>query len=338
MNSRRTVTLKDIAAALGVSTMAVSTALNNRGRLSPEMRKRICETARRMGYTPNAAARSLVTRSSSFVGVLLPFLQNSFFSNIIAGIEKVAEERNFTLLLEHPPFDEGRMEKMLSRLSQHNVDGVILYPDRCMFPVADWFREHRIPVVQVMSSFPEFGDYAVSVDNRQAGAEAAKYLSGLGHQRFGLISHDNEGPELIARREGFERALPASATCFRRNAPISLEGGRSAGRRLLREHPELTAVFSGSDLAALGVVQAALELNRRIPEDLSVLGFDDLDVAAYQLVYPLSTMAQPKERIGELAAEMLFSILGGGNPESRVLQAPLIVRNTTASTGGEERK
>ena len=97
-------------------------------------------------------------------------------------------------------------------------------------------------------------------------------------------------------------------------------------------------MFSGSDLAALGVVQAALALNRRIPEDLSVLGFDDLDVAAYQLVYPLSTMAQPKERVGELAAEMLFSILGGGNPESRVLQAPLIVRNTTASTGGEERK
>ena len=255
MNSRRTVTLKDIAAALGVSTMAVSTALNNRGRLSPEMRKRICETARRMGYTPNAAARSLVTRSSSFVGVLLPFLQNSFFSNIIAGIEKVAEERNFTLL----------MEKMLSRLSQHNVDGVILYPDRCLLPVADWFREHRIPVVQVMTRFPEFGDYAVAVDNRQAGAEAAKYLSEHGHRYFGLISHDDEGPELVARREGFECALPEGAVCFRRKAPISLEGGRSAGRRLLREHPELTAVFSASDLAALGVIQAALELNRRIP-------------------------------------------------------------------------
>ncbi len=338
MNSRRTVTLKDIAAALGVSTMAVSTALNNRGRLSPEMRKRICETARRMGYTPNAAARSLVTRSSSFVGVLLPFLQNSFFSNIIAGIEKVAEERNFTLLLEHPPFDEARMEKMLSRLSQHNVDGVILYPDCCLLPVADWFREHRIPVVQVMTRFPEFGDYAVAVDNRQAGAEAAKYLSGLGHRHFGLISHDDEGSELVARREGFECALPEGAVCFRRKAPISLEGGRSAGRRLLREHPELTAVFSASDLAALGVIQAALELNRRIPEDLSVLGFDDLDVAAYQLVYPLSTMAQPKEQIGELAAEMLFGILGGNEPEPSVLQAPLVVRSTTASTAGEKRK
>lgn len=327
-----TVTLKDIAQELGLSVKAVSTGLNNTGRLSPETRRKIQEAARRMGYTPNVAARSLVTHRSSFIGVLVPYLNSSFFGNIIAGIEEVAGEHDFTLLLDSLDFDENRQQRVLSRLMQRNVDGIILYPQRHQLGLAESLKEIGVPVIQVMNHFPEFGEYAVTVDNLTGGREATEHLIGLGHRKIGFIAHDDESPELVARHHGFDAAMCAhnleTERCFCR-CFMSIEAGREAALELLTGHPGITALFAASDVAALGAIQAALELGRRIPEELAIIGFDDLEIAAKQMVYPLSTMAQPKEQIGQLAAWMMLDLFAGKPVKSQQLNAPLVVRKTT---------
>ena len=327
-----TVTLKDIAGELGLSIKAVSTGLNGTGRLAPETRKKIQETARKMGYAPNAAARSLITHRSSFIGVLMPYLNNSFFSNIIAGIEEVAGERDFTLLLDSLDYGEERKQRAINRLRQRNVDGIILYPQRRDLELAPELKALGLPVVQVMNHLPEFGPYAVTVDNLTGGREAAEHLIELGHRRIGLIAHDEESPELADRHRGFDAAIRThglESTCFSRECFMSIETGKAAALELLAEHPELTAVFAASDVAALGTVQAALALGRKIPEELAVIGFDDLEIAAKQMVYPLTTMAQPKEQIGRIAAQMMLDLFEGKAVNSRMLHVPLVVRKTT---------
>lgn len=327
------VTIKDIAQILGLSAKAVSTGLNNTGRLAPDTRKRIQETAKRMGYTPNVAARALVTHRSSFIGVVMPFLNSSFFSNIIAGIEEVAGNNNFTLLLDGFTFDPERQQRTLSRFAQRDIDGLILYPQREFLPLAPQIRALGVPVVQIMNRFDEFGDYAVTVDNFNAGREAARHLVGLGHSRIGVVSHDAESSELVQRRLGFEsviREYDLDTRMCRVDFPLSEEGGFQAGCELLSLSPAPTAIFGCSDAAALGIIRAALKFGKKIPEELSILGFDDLELAARQLIYPLSTMAQPKELSGKLAAQMLLQLLRHEPVQSQQLDAPLIVRATTA--------
>lgn len=330
------VTIKDIAQVLGLSAKAVSTGLNNTGRLAPETRRRIQDTARRMGYTPNVAARALVTHRSSFIGVVMPFLNSSFFSNIIAGIEEISGKNDFTLLLDGFSFDPERQQQTLSRFAQRGVDGLIFYPQREFLSLAGQIRALGVPVVQIMNRFEDFGEYAVTVDNFNGGREAALHLIGLGHTRIGLVSHDSESPELIQRRLGFESVIAEyelTDQMTRVDSFLSSDGGFQAGCELLNRTHAPTALFACSDAAALGLIRAGLKFGKKIPEELSILGFDDLELAAKQLVYPLSTMAQPKEQIGKLAAEMLLALLKKESVKSQQLSAPLIVRSTTAKPG-----
>ena len=213
------------------------------------------------------------------------------------------------------------------------MDGIILYPQRHQLGLAESLKAIGVPVIQVMNHFVEFGEYAVMVDNLTGGREATEHLIGLGHRKIGFIGHDDESPELVARHRGFDAAMrthrlgtECCCKCF-----MSIESGREAALELLTAHPEVTALFAASDVAALGAIRAALELGRRIPEELAIIGFDDLEIAARQMVYPLSTMAQPKERIGQLAARMMLDLFAGKTVESQSLNAPLVVRKTTRS-------
>ena len=159
-------------------------------------------------------------------------------------------------------------------------------------------------MIQVMNHFTEFGEYAVTVDNLTGGREATEHLIGLGHSRIGFIAHDDESPELVDRHRGYDAAMHGHGLAeerFVRKCFMSIEAGR----------------------------EAALELGRRIPEELAIIGFDDLEIAAKQMIYPLSTMAQPKERIGQLAARMMLDIFAGKPVQSQLLNAPLVIRKTT---------
>lgn len=326
------VTLKDIAGELGLSVKAVSTGINGTGRLSPDTRQRILDKAWEMGYTPNVAARSLVTGSSYLIGVMVPYLGISFFGHIIAGIEKIAHEHNFLVLLADLPRDTDKCRQVIESFKQRKIDGLIAYPGKEFVDIADDIRKHRIPLVQIMNRYPQLGSHSVTIDNFAAGYAAAEHLIKLGHRHIGIITHDAESSEITKRHLGFAEAmrqLLPDAGLASRECALSTQDGYAATKILLAENPELTAIFAVSDLAALGTVKAALEAGRRIPDEFAVIGFDDLEIASEQLFYPLTTMAQPKEQVGTLAGKMMFDLLSGQKTENIILDAPLIERGTT---------
>ena len=326
------VTLKDIANRLGVSIRTVSHAVNNSGRLSDKTRKLILETVAEMGYFPDAAARSLVTHKSRLIGVMVPFLSTSFYGAIISGLEEVARRYNYTLLLLNPPSDDEDYLQVCYSMMQRKVDGMILYPSPLIRKAQEFIRRSNVPVVQLMDFAPELGEVSVKVENFLSAAEAVREFYRTGCRNIAMISHNSNSPEAAERHRGFLAAmdeLMPGCEPVTLESEVSIEAAYSAAEKLLTAHPETDAVFAASDFAALGVAKAALERGRKIPEDLSIIGFDNLDIAAEQLLYPFSTIAQPKEEIGRCAGEMILKLIEGKKVESQVLPAPLIIRNTT---------
>ena len=327
--SESKVTLKDIGRVLGLSARAVSNGLNNSGRLAPETRRKIIETSRSMGYVPNAAARSLVTQRSCFIGALIPYLNRSFFCNIIAGVEEIAEENGFMMLLDSLAKEsDARKERVLNSMMQHNVGGIILYPRREDLEMAPLIRAMGVPVIQVMEHLPEFGGYAVTMDNFKAACDAVNHLLERGHDRIACLVHDTENFVQNERLRGYLAAM-GGRPVLRRSCAMTLEAGWNATRELLTADPDITAVFASSDFAALGALRAGLEMGRRVPERFAVVGFSDVDMAANQALCPLSTIAQPKEETGRCAARMLFDILKGKKVHNVTLPAPLIIRKSS---------
>lgn len=323
------VTLKDIGRVLGLSARAVSNGLNNSGRLAPETRRKIIETSRSMGYVPNAAARSLVTQRSCFIGALIPYLNRSFFCNIIAGVEEIAEENGFMMLLDSlVKENDARKERVLNSMMQHNVGGIILYPRREDLEMAPLIRAMGVPVIQVMEHLPEFGEYAVTMDNFKGACDAVDHLLARGHVRIACLVHDTENFVQKERLRGYLTVMGDRPVLWR-SCAMTLDAGWSAARELLTADPDITAVFASSDFAALGALRAALEMGRRVPERFAVVGFSDVDMAANQALYPLSTIAQPKEETGRCAAQMLFDILNGKKVHNVSLPAPLVIRKSS---------
>lgn len=326
---KKKVTLKDIGAELGLSARAVSNGLNNVGRLAPDTRKKIIETARRMGYIPNAAARSLVTCRSNFIGVLIPYLNKSFFCNIIAGLGEVAAENGFMMLLDSlDKSTRSEKERVLSLLLQHNVAGIILYPRKEDLEMASMIRSMGIPVVQVMEYMPEFGEYAVTMDNFKAACDAMEHLFSRGHSRVAFLGHTTGSAVQQERFAGYLKMMEGRKTVYQ-SCLMNLEDGCAAMHRIFESDPEVSAVFAASDFAALGALRAAMEQGRSIPEEFAAVGFSDVDLAANQALYPLTTIAQPKEETGRKAAQMLFGLLNKEHIESIQLPAPLVVRKSS---------
>ncbi|WP_176012838.1 LacI family DNA-binding transcriptional regulator [Victivallis sp. Marseille-Q1083] len=326
-------TLKDIASRLGISCRAVSMGINGTGRLSAATREKILATARELDYVPNVVARSLVMRKSYLIGAVVPYINKSFFANIIAGIEDVVFERDFSLILAnfYPGIENER--QAFRHLLKRKIDGVVITPGKDL--IEDYCElAAAMPVVQIMDHLPEVGSHFVMVDNDRGARTAARHLLELGHRRIGLICHKDEPLPIRQRQAGFCDELKKAGYELSReyieDGQMSILGGETAAHRLLARAPELTALFAVSDYAALGAIRAALKMEYRIPEDLSVIGFDDLEIAAEQLLYPLTTIAQPKEEIGHLAGNMLLDLLQGKATASRLLDAPLVVRATTA--------
>ena len=326
------VTLKDIAQKLGVSIRTVSHAVNNSGRISEANRKLILKTVAEMGYFPDAAARSLVTHRSRLLGVMVPFLSTSFYGAIISGLEEVARQNGYTLLLLNPPTGEDDYLQVCYSMMQRKVDGMILYPSTLIRKAADFIRKSQIPVVQLMDFAPEIGEVAVGVENFKAAGEAVREFYRTGCRHIAMISHDLNSPEVAERSRGFlavmSELMPGYEPVIKESAVNTFDAYLKAVE-LLTEHPETDAVFAASDFAALGVARAALEKGRDIPDDLSIIGFDNLDIASEQLLYPFTTVAQPKEEIGRCAGKMVLQLIEGKTVASKMLAAPLILRNTT---------
>ena len=335
---RRPTTLKDIAEATGVSPRAVSAALNNTGRVSEKTRERILRVAKEMNYQPNILARGLVQRRTYLLGALFPYASVSFFNQIISGIEQECTRFGYDLLLGNASLlDEREEPQALMRLLNRNVDGVLCAPDPRAHALFQRFVGGRIPVIQVMTRVPDVSLPYIGVDNERGGYIATKHLLELGHTRIGFLASDRTWyAEINDRNDGYMRALMEAGIKmnpddYKAHCDLTYEGGMHGTRTLLTRSPGTTAIFAPTDHAALGAVQAALALGRRVPDDCSVIGYDNLELAERQIAYPLTTVAQPKEEVGVKAFELFRRALDGEPVESILLQPELVLRGTTGS-------
>ncbi len=329
------VTIKDIAREAGVSPRSVSLVLNNAGRISQSTREKILKIAKEMNYKPNILAKGLVKGKTYLIGVVFPYLTNSFFTNIISKIEEESMADGYDIILGNSSSsleaEKGAIERMVNR----KVDGIICCPDPRYYEFYDQLLKTGIPLVQVMTHVKGIKAFSVLVDDEMGGYIATKHLLELGHTKIGFISYTEDFyQEIILRNRGYrkaliERGISLDLEKYEIKSDLSVQGSYSATEKLIKRNRDMTAIFVPTDMAAIGAVQACLNLGKKVPQDISVVGYDDIDLARYQIQYQLTTVAQPKDIIGSLAYRMLKKLMTGNKTESILLKPKLVIRKTT---------
>lgn len=327
------VGMKDIAAEAGVSIATVSHAFRNPDRVSDGTRKRVLAAARRVGYTPNRLGASLRTARSGNIVVVIPDVADAHNARLITGIEAVAHEKGYSVLLGNTRGSEAREREFASMARSGQADGIILMSHRMPFRSAN--ADDLPPLVNGCEFTGRPGIPCVSIDDRAAGADATQHLLGLGHRDVAAITGDMESTSSRRRLEGYREAMAEAGLPVREDlvvyADYTTEGGEAATRELLLRRERPTAIFCFSDEIAIGCMHALRAQGFAVPRDMSVIGIDDVEFARYANP-PLTTIAQPTEEIGACCARILFEIMEGDRPEDliRILPHRLVVRESTA--------
>lgn len=314
MAPKQRVTLDDVAREAGVSTMTVSRVVNNTGRISDTTRRHVQAIITRLGYRPSRAARALVTRKTALLGVIVPDITNPYFSKIVQGIEDVATEAEYSVLLVNTNETLAREEAALTQLDDSTIDGLILCSSRLSEETLLPLLERQRCVVSVTRRLPEHLASCV-LPRHEFGyraVEAFRYLVQHGHERIGLVYLKRHF--ITTYEEDFIAHLADVGIMCKEEWTIGCvptwEAGYAASIELLTAQPHLTAIVAGNDLVALGTMRAAVELGRRIPDDLAVIGGDDI-LIAQQVTPPLTTFKAPRYEIGAMAARLLFQRMEG---------------------------
>lgn len=331
---KKRVTIKDIAAAAGVSCGTVSRALADRKEISVATKARIRNLCKEMGYVPNLAARGLVTRATHVIGLLVPDISNPFFSEIAKEIEMTARAHGYQLLVCSSMRSAELEYTAAERLLRQQVDGLIVsaFTPKSM----EWLRQlsNGLPIIYLGGNHDADCCY-VGADNVYGGYLGGQYLTSLGHRKIAFLGGRADSNTNRARVEGFCKALgevggePALVEC-----PPDLDYTVRydvLAQQFLASKPSVSAVFAYSDRFALGVMKAAAEQGLRIPEDLSLIGYDDISYAALPRIN-LTTISHHKRTLGQKATMRLLERIAGDETEYHdVLQPSLVVRGTCQS-------
>lgn len=333
------VSIKDVARLAGVSTATVSRALANPEKVAKTTREKVDRAVSESGYVANTLARNFRRKRTNIVLVLVPDISNPFFSGIIRGIERIALRHQYRILLGDTQYEAAREKAYASLVSQRQADGIIGLGMSIPF----YYRKGRKTIDPKWPPFIMACEYdgqipvpSVRIDNHRAAEDATRHLIALGHKNIAFINGPSASPLCRDRLSGFQHALSSSGLGslkeWIRNGDFSLESGRSSMSAILQSHRKPSAIFCANDEMAIGAMLSAREHGLDIPDDLSIIGFDDISFSAYTQP-PLTTVRQPRERIGERAMEMMLTALN--NPKSRpqhvILEHELIIRESTAS-------
>ena len=331
------VRLKDIAAQAGVSVMTVSKALRGASDIAPQTKTRLKLLAQQMGYMPDSMAQGLRNRTTKLLGLVLSSLANPIFARTVAAIEEGAHEMGCDLIVAHTLNLPEREEACIRRLLSRRVDGLFIFPVYRLAPTAPIYEDlaqRHVPTVILGHRAPFCaGFHNVEGDDLQGSMLITRHLLGLGHKKIAFLCGPISAPWAQERLEGYRRALreaqlePEDRLLF--NAGATIEEGEKAGLQMLHEAPLATAAQCASDLVAVGAANVFLNQGLHIPQDLSVAGFGNILVSEHYRV-PLTTVRQPKLRLGMAAVEMMQKLLRGEQPEARRLPAEIVLR---ASTG-----
>jgi LacI family transcriptional regulator, galactose operon repressor len=336
--SERPATLRDVATAAGVHPATASRALNPSTRLlvSEDTAQRVLEAAGQLGYRPNPVARSLRTRRSNTVGVLIPDLNNPLFPPMLRGVEDMLAERGYVALIGNTDADERRERMVFDQMRARHVDGFVLATATLRHPILDEAAEADLPVVLMNRTASGYPFSSVSVDNEQGVQAAVAHLAALGHTRIGHIAGPQYTSTGVSRLRGFSDGMRACGLEARDEQVIeahvySTEEGMRCCAELLGRRGDLTAIVAANDMVAVGCYSAFEDMGLSCPEEVSVIGFNDMPFID-RLRPPLSTVRFPHYQLGMEAAKLLLErIDGSGGPVKILYLAPeLVVRGSTA--------
>lgn len=326
--------IKDIARQANVSHSTVSRALTGSPLISRETTERIRKIAQKAGYRPSSAARSLVTSRSGAVGVVVTNIGDPFVAEVVGGIEDAANDHDYSVLLANSNADPDREVKVVRSFEERRVDGIVVTASRVGSVYRDLLANTGVPIVLLNNQHPSEFLYSVMIDNVAASREATRHLISLGHRYIGYIG-DRIGYQSDTERfAGYREALDQADIPFQPDHVVhgngKPEGSTLAIRRLLAVRPRPTAVFCYNDMTALGALAELRERGQTVPDDMSLIGFDDIFFAQFTDP-PLTTIRQPKREMGRKAMETLLTIIGGSTSERTItLPGELIVRRSTA--------
>ena len=326
----RRTTIHDVAKAAGVSVATVSKAVNGRYGISDRTVARVLAEVERLGYESSLVASSMRSRQTGVIGVLVPGFE-PFTAEILKGVGGALSSSPLDLLAYSGSRERaaaGWERRSLQRLSGTLIDAAIMVTPTVVSAASD------IPIVAIDPHMGRADLPTVESDSFGGGLEATRYLIELGHRRVGFLAGRPDLRSASLREAGYRRALADAGLVFDPSlieiGRYEIDAARSAARTLLGMANPPTAVFAANDLSALGLLEVAAELGRRVPEDLSVIGFDDIPESS-QRAQPLSTIRQPMQRLGAVAVDMLLTLLSGEIPaQTRVLlPTRLVIRSTT---------
>ncbi|SDS70325.1 transcriptional regulator, LacI family [Actinoplanes derwentensis] len=334
--------IREVARRCGVSVATVSRVFNMPEVVSQQTRQLVLDMAAEIGYLPNESARTLATKKSNMVGLVWdtdhrrPGWRHPFLQDILVALKSALSAHGLHLLMLAPDQNAGpdSRQRFLRAVHRHNVDGVVIIDNGSRDPAVLALADAEVPCVALDLRFTGPTCTYITSDNAGGGRQAAQHLIELGHRHIATITGPMPTWPAVQRLDGFRSALVSSGITLADDDVVAgdwyLDSGYTAMKQLISRAPRATAVFAAGDEMAVGALRAAHEAGLRVPDDIAIIGFDDIEVAA--LVPPgLTTIAQDKTGIGTAAAEAIMTMLQGtaAQPEPTILPTDLIVRGST---------
>lgn len=324
------VSIKDIAERAKVSPSTVSRALSDHPHISEETKAQVRKLASEMGYTPSLVARSLVTQDTATIGVVITEASDPYLSDLVMSIERTAQECGYSVLLSSSYFDAVRELRSVYAFHGRRVRGIVVVGSQVAQGYLD-LDEHLPPIT--LTNSPTYPS-SVSCDNVSGARQAVEHLYQLGHRRVAYVGSRRSQSSNSARMSGYLQILAEHGLTFDPSLVFehdgTLGGGREAAQALLCSDPLPTGVFCFNDMTAIGLLNALQRRGVRVPEQVSVVGFDDIEFAAH--CFPaLTTVRQPTDEMGRCLVELLQTLIEGREDvEPKMLSADLVIRGTTA--------
>jgi len=328
-------TLGDVALRAGVSAASVSRVLNHPGMVSSGIRERVMRAMGELGYVRDGAARALASRQSLTIGHVVPTLGIGIFASGVAALQRRLDEFGYQLLVAASDYDEAKEVRQVRALIERGVDGIALVGQRHKPEIYQLLRARKLPYVNTYQFDGHSPHPSVGFDNRTGAFLLTRQLIDLGHRGFGIVTAaPNLNDRIAARLKGVldcldDRGIPPSARHVFEVAAQTIIEGRRAMRALVATDPNLTAIYCTTDTLAIGVLCECRTLGIRVPEDISVAGYSDLEIVS-QLDPALSTVHIPADQIGTRTADFLIDqIKGRTGPKTIELEAEVIIRRST---------
>lgn len=333
-------TLEDVARHAGVSTATVSRCLNTPERVVEDTRKRVLKAVTELGYAPNYGARILAARRSNTIGAIIPTMENAIFARGLQAFQEELGRQGVTMLVASSSYRQDIEEEQIRTLTARGADGLLLIGHDRTEAAYTYLARRGIPFLVAWAYDPEAPRLSVGFDNRAAMRALADRVLDLGHRRIAVISAPQAANDRARERVAGVLAAVAARGCDPGTVAVletsySIDNGEDAFRRLFVAEPHPTAVLCGNDVLAIGALRKAQDMGLSIPGDVSITGFDDIELA--RIATPrLTTVHVPHREMGRTAAEILVALINGAPPpESLRLETAIVLRDTLGPPRGD---